>query len=66
MGKGTYKRLHHRIKYQDEVKTCENFAEEFFNELEMIVYSSLMKDNTDQGIWNIRNLIKKYKPKMVK
>jgi len=53
-------------KYNDEVKTCENLAEEFFNELEMIVYSSLMKDNTDQGIWNIRNLIKKYKPKMVK
>ncbi|KKL60076.1 hypothetical protein LCGC14_2208920 [marine sediment metagenome] len=51
--------------YTDEVKTCENLAKEFFDELEGLVYSGLMKDNTDQAIWNIRNLIKKYKPKMV-
>ena len=51
--------------YVDEVKTCENLAKEFFNELEGLVYSSLMKDNTDQAIYSIRNLIKKYKPKMV-
>lgn len=53
-------------KYQDKVKTCENLAEEFFDALEMIVYSGLMKDNKEQAIWNIRNLIKEYKPKMVK
>ena len=53
--------------YVDEVKTCENLAEEFFDELEGLVYGGLLKDMTHhyRALDKIRDLIKEYKPKMV-
>ncbi len=53
-------------KYNDEVKTSENFAEEFFGEVEFLVASALMKDNKQHYLSKILKLIKEYKPKMVK
>lgn len=51
--------------YVDEIKTCENLAEELFEELEMLVYSALMKDNKDDYLREIRELIQEYKPKIL-
>ncbi len=51
--------------YVDEVKTCENLAKEFFEELEYLVSFDLMKPMKNYYFSEIRNLIKKYKPKMV-
>lgn len=53
-------------KYNDEVKTCENLAKEFFDELEFIIYAGLMKDNKHEYLVKATDLIKEYKPKMVK
>jgi len=53
-------------KYNDEVKTVENLAEDFFYALEVYVNKALMKDNKDAYLKRIVDLIKEYKPKMVK
>ena len=38
------------VNYFDEIKTAENFAEEFFNEVEILIQSALMKDNKNSKI----------------
>lgn len=52
-------------KYNDEVKTCENLAKEFFEELESIIYAGLMKDNKHYYLVKVTDLMKKYKEKMI-
>lgn len=53
------------MSYNDEIKTCENLAEEFFDQLEDLVYSALLKEYRLGHLFAIRDLIKEYKPKMV-
>jgi len=52
------------MPYLDEVKTCENLAEEFFKELDKLIDSPLCID--DFSLAGLVELVDKYKPLMLK
>jgi len=53
------------VNYFDEIKTAENFAEEFFEEVEILIQSALMKDNKDDYLRKILKLVNEYKQKIL-
>lgn len=52
-------------RYVDEVKTAENFAEEFFDEIEILIQSALMKDNKEEYLRRMLKLVEEYKEKIL-
>ena len=53
------------VNYFDEIKTAENFAEEFFDEAEVLIQSALMKDNKDDYLRKVLKLVKEYRQKIL-